>query len=182
MREQAAVNPLCKLLYHHSEPVKMEAALALGKIGGSKAVEALIKVVVEEHENLPKTIKGKDVGTTAESLMVGKKLLEAAGKSLGETGDSRAIKPLLMVLGDRYSGVASNYRELLKFYGSYADRPGIELDIDYFYRIFEEALEKLFFADKTANSILDKLLNDRKQPEHQRDAAREALNKIQSNN
>ena len=91
---------------------RLNAAEALGKIGNERAVEALIKAVENDPDDVVQWFAIEALGKIGDTRAV-EPLIEAlkkwdmtkrmaAAEALGKIGDTRAIEPLIKVLSDSY--------------------------------------------------------------------------------
>ncbi|MBI3977483.1 MAG: HEAT repeat domain-containing protein [Chloroflexi bacterium] len=114
--DRAAVGDLARLLFDADLPVREAAALALGRLGGAPAVEALIRSLHEEHALLSRFVTQALIQAGSEAVP---HLITAlaspddnvrwhAAEALAEIRDPRAIDPLVAVLGDHEPGVRWN--------------------------------------------------------------------------
>jgi HEAT repeat protein len=89
---------------------RLNAAEALGKIGNERAVEALIKAVEDDPDDVVQWIAIEALGKIGDTRAV-EPLIEAlekwdmtkrmaAAEALGKIGDTRAVEPLIKVLSD----------------------------------------------------------------------------------
>lgn len=114
------VEPLTKVLGPSYQRVslwgkrsaRLNAAEALGKIGNKRAVEALIKAVENDPDDVVQWFAIEALGKIGDTRAV-EPLIEAlekwdmtkrmaAAEALGKIGDTRAIEPLIKVLSDSY--------------------------------------------------------------------------------
>lgn len=106
---EPAVEPLIRALKHKDVYVRENAAKALGMIRDERAVEPLIRVVLEDVDWEDRRMAAKalvKIGKPSVELLIpalkdwDKDVREIAAEALGEIGDKRAVQPLIHALKD----------------------------------------------------------------------------------
>ena len=103
---QPSIEPLVEILQEDDWNVCEIATMLLGKIGGDRAIEALILALKNDNLNLRKIAAEAlvEIGEPSVELLVAalkntdQNVQKLAAKALGEIGDERAIKPLVKAL------------------------------------------------------------------------------------
>jgi len=103
---EPAVKPLINALKNGDKPVREGAALTLGEIGDSRAVEPLVAALYDRPTSSNATRALVKLGEVAVAPLVAclqhdnKFVREDAAFALGEIGDTRALDPLIDALKD----------------------------------------------------------------------------------
>jgi HEAT repeat protein len=129
-----AVNALIGALTHEDDDVRWKAAIALGETGDSRAVEPLIALLCDE-DRFVKSRAAHALGMIGEAavdplvhaLRQGDGNLRwGAATALGKIRDTRAIRPLICALADKYENVRSESATSLAGFGKPALAPLLE--------------------------------------------------------
>ncbi|MDD3043633.1 MAG: HEAT repeat domain-containing protein [Methanosarcinaceae archaeon] len=160
--DEEAVLPLISLLGHKDAAVRKAAAYALGRIGDPRAVEALTERVETEENWLERRIM-------AETLI--------------EIGGTEAVEPLIMLLEDKdyriRQSAAMGLGKLRATEAVDALLEALETERERVVRQAEvSALGEI--GDKRAAETLRQLSTDRNEYRHVREAAGEALGKLEA--
>jgi HEAT repeat protein len=190
---EPAVERLIKALEEDNFQLNLDAAMALGKIGDTRAVEPLINELGDKNWNLRKEAAealGKiDDKRAVEPLIKALKdghqypaFLESIAGALGKIGDARAVEPLIKVLEESPSqsthtsmrGVStyslpSWYHSIVEALGKIGDE-----------RAVEPLIKMLGNEDWGSSHPLERITPSTKRVyrERTRDAAKEALRKL----
>ncbi len=121
-------------LQHHDDDVRWKAAIALGEIGDPRAVGPLIALLCDED----RFVKGRSahalglIGEVAVDPLI-HALQEGDGNlrwgaaiALGKIRDTRAVKPLIRALADKYENVRAESATSLAGIGKPALAPLLE--------------------------------------------------------
>jgi len=119
MEKRKDIEGLIKALKHKDEDVRISAAMALGEIGDTRAVDPLVQALKDEDEDVVKhadnalekidlvrsrSLRQKyhdDVKDLIKALRHRDKDVRiSAAMALGEIGDTRAVEPLIQALKD----------------------------------------------------------------------------------
>ena len=126
-----AVDALIGALNHEDDDVRWKAAIALGEIGDTRAVGPLIALLCDED----RFVKGRAahalglIGEAAVDPLIHAlekgdgNLRWGAAIALGKIRDTRAIKPLICSLADKYENVRSESATSLAGFGKPALAP-----------------------------------------------------------
>ena len=129
-----AVEALIGALQHHDDDVRWKAAIALGEIGDPRAVGPLIALLCDED----RFVKGRAahalglIGEVAVDPLI-HALQEGDGNlrwgaaiALGKIRDTRAVRPLIRALADKYENVRAESATSLAGIGKPALAPLLE--------------------------------------------------------
>lgn len=116
-----AVEPLIEVLNEKALKIRIASVQALGKLGGSRGVEALIGALADRDTWVSEAAAKSliMIGTPAvEPLIAALKnnqgqVSQLAAQALGEIGDPRAIEPLIAMLSDQQDIVRTRAAESL---------------------------------------------------------------------
>ncbi len=127
-----SVDPLIKAIEDYPEN-RDEILFILQDLGNSRAVEPVIKALLEDKDEYIRNIAAKVLGELGDTRAVdplikalGDKYDEtriSAAKSLGKLGDARAVEPLIKTLDDKNYEVKGSAAEVL---GNLGDSRAIE--------------------------------------------------------
>jgi HEAT repeat protein len=166
---ERAVEPLINALKNKEGNVRRESAEALGKIGDTRAVEPLVKalgygsygpesIVVESLVKM-----GKPAVEPLIQAMKDKNryVRKGAAYVFFETGDARAVEPLVKALGDEYDDVCKVVGDALVKIGAPAVEPLIQASQDENKDVRRKAVEALVkIEDERAVEPLIQALQD----------------------